>query len=65
LEVQEKLLNVAAVAEWLSVTQAVVYRMVANGELPAIRVGQERIRFRPKDINAYLDRHSVNPKAAA
>lgn len=49
-----RFLTVAEVASIMRVSKMTVYRMVHNGELPAVRVGRS---FRvPQDaVNAYLD----------
>ncbi|MFN0155521.1 MAG: helix-turn-helix domain-containing protein [Gaiella sp.] len=49
------LLSVAALAEHLDVSTRTVWRLVAAGEIPTVRVG-ERIRFRPDDVERYLAR---------
>jgi excisionase family DNA binding protein len=43
------------VAAYLGIGRTSVYRLVASGELKAVRVGQ-RLRFRPEDVDAYLER---------
>ncbi|MCA9034543.1 MAG: helix-turn-helix domain-containing protein [Planctomycetaceae bacterium] len=55
-EKQERLLTVAEVAEWLSVSNSLVYQIVDSGKLPVYRIGNGRgaIRFRPDDIEDYL-----------
>lgn len=50
------LLRVNEVAQLLSIGRRTVYTLVAAGELPAVRVG-ERLRFRPREIDAYLERN--------
>lgn len=49
------LLTVNDLARHLGISKWTVYRLVRSNELPAVRVG-ERIRFRPGDIDAYLER---------
>ena len=41
----------------LKVSRGTVYKLVNRGELPAVRVG-ERLRFRPADVDRYLERGS-------
>jgi excisionase family DNA binding protein len=53
----ENLLTVNELASHLRISKWQVYRLVRARELPAVRVG-ERIRFRPVDINDYLERGS-------
>ncbi len=49
------LLRVNDAAAFLAIGRRTVYTLVAAGELPAVRVG-ERMRFRPEELEAYLDR---------
>jgi excisionase family DNA binding protein len=49
------LLTVNDLAGMLRIGRAQVYRLVAAGEISTVRVGT-RIRFRPKDVDAYLER---------
>jgi len=51
------LLTIAELARLLGIGRTTVYRLVNTGELRAVRVG-ERLRFRPEDVNAYLERES-------
>ena len=54
---RKQLLTVADVATWLSVSSSLVYQLVESGKLPVYRIGNGRgaIRFRPGDIESYLD----------
>ena len=47
------LLTVREVAEALRVRPVTVYRLVARGEMPAVRVSNA-IRVRPEDLEAYI-----------
>ena len=58
-----RLLDVNAVAERLGVSRQTVYRMTWRGDLPASRVG-ERLRYRPSDVDDYIDRNRVQTGAA-
>jgi excisionase family DNA binding protein len=49
------LLTVNDVALTLAISRDSVYRLVRQGALNPVRVG-ERLRFRQSDIDAYLDR---------
>jgi excisionase family DNA binding protein len=51
------LLTVNMVAELLAISRDTVYRLVRQGDLVPCRVG-ERLRFRPEDVDAYLERGS-------
>lgn len=50
-----RLLTVRSVAEQLSVSTRTVHRWVANGTLPATRVGPNRlIRIDPRDLKKII-----------
>lgn len=46
-------LTVAEVAALMRVSKMTVYRLVHNGDVPAVRVGRS-FRVREKDVHAYL-----------
>ena len=48
-----KFLTVAEVAAMMRVSKMTVYRLVHNGELPAVRVGRS-FRVQEKDVHDYL-----------
>ena len=48
-----KFLTVAEVAGMMRVSKMTVYRLVHNGELPAVRVGRS-FRVVEEDVNEYL-----------
>ena len=48
-----KFLTVAEVATMMRVSKMTVYRLVHNGELPAVRVGRS-FRVSEEDVNEYL-----------
>ncbi|MET1058064.1 MAG: helix-turn-helix domain-containing protein [Nocardioides sp.] len=50
-----KFLTIAEVASMMRVSKMTVYRLVHNGELPAVRVGRS-FRVTEQDANAYLQR---------
>ncbi len=52
------LLNVAEVADYLSMSEKSVRRLIAAGTLPEIRMGSV-IRLRKSDLDAYIDRCAV------
>lgn len=54
------LLTVAEVAELFRVSSMTVYRLIRNGELPAVRVGRS-YRVREDDLQAYLQAQVVDP----
>jgi excisionase family DNA binding protein len=50
-----KFMTVAEVAAMMRVSKMTVYRLVHNGELPAVRVGRS-FRVTEDDVNEYLRR---------
>jgi excisionase family DNA binding protein len=54
-----ELLDVQTVAARLNVNPRTVLRMVGREEIPAIRVAR-RLRFRPDDLETYLQTHLSN-----
>jgi excisionase family DNA binding protein len=52
----ERLLTVNEIADRLAISRDTVYRLVRSGDLHTVRVG-ERLRFRPPEIDAYLERN--------
>ncbi|GAA4684271.1 helix-turn-helix domain-containing protein [Nocardioides nanhaiensis] len=48
-------LTIAEVAAMMRVSKMTVYRLVHNGDLPALRVGRS-FRVREKDVDVYLQR---------
>jgi excisionase family DNA binding protein len=55
IELPNRSLDVYEVAAYLKCCAATVRREVQRGRLPSSRIGQ-RLRFRPEDVRAYLDR---------
>ncbi len=55
------LLTVAEVADLFRVSSMTVYRLIRNGELPAVRVGRS-YRVREDDLQAYLQAQVVDPE---
>ena len=51
------LMTVSEVAERLNVSTSLVYQLVESGKLPVCRIGNGRgaIRFRPQDIDQFID----------
>ena len=52
---QVKFLTIAEVAGMMRVSKMTVYRIVHNGDLPAVRVGRS-FRVTEKDVNEYIQR---------
>lgn len=55
------LLTVAEVADLFRVSSMTVYRLIRNGDLPAVRVGRS-YRVREDDLQAYLQAQVVDPE---
>lgn len=53
------IMTVPEVARYLRVHAITVYRMIRQGELPAIRVGRGW-RFKKEDIERWLQEHEAN-----
>jgi excisionase family DNA binding protein len=51
------LLTIGELAMLLGIGRTTAYRLVNSGAIRSVRVG-ERLRFRPEDIEAYLERGS-------
>ena len=54
------LLSVENVASILAVKRRFVYRLVAQGRIPFVRVGRY-IRFRPEAIDSWMEARSTVP----
>ena len=54
----EQLLTLEQVAEYLNVDKFTVYRLIADRDLPAFKVGNQW-RFKKKLIENWLERHST------
>jgi len=52
------LLTVSEVANAMRVSNMTVYRLIKNGELPAVRVGKN-YRLRETDLERFLEERSV------
>jgi len=50
---EARLLTVNEVADLLRVSRMTVYRLIKNGEMPALRVGRN-YRLREEDVHNYL-----------
>jgi excisionase family DNA binding protein len=51
----DRLLTVQDLAQQLKVKPTWVYFQVESGVLPFVRLGKRYVRFRQRDINAYLE----------
>jgi len=56
---ESKFLTVAEVATMMRVSKMTVYRLLHNGELPAVRVGRS-FRVRETDVHEYLRKSFFN-----
>ena len=59
----DHLLTVAEVAATMRVSNMTVYRLIKNGDLPALRVGKN-YRIRESDVDVYLSDRSVQVEGA-
>lgn len=57
------LLTVREVADTMRVSTMTVYRLIRDGDMPAIRVGKH-FRLRTEDVDAFLDARMVNTVGA-
>jgi excisionase family DNA binding protein len=51
----ERLMSVRAVCDLLGVSRQSVYRLVAKGSLPVVKI-HDRTLFRPRDVEALIER---------
>lgn len=51
----EGLLSPRSAADWLDTSRATVYRLMASGDVPFVRLGNQR-RIRVTDLEAYVSR---------
>ena len=59
----DRLLTVAEVVATMRVSNMTVYRLIKNGDLPALRVGKN-YRIRESDVDVYLSDRSVQVEGA-
>jgi excisionase family DNA binding protein len=52
--VHSRLLRIEDVADRLSVSRSMAWKLIATGELRSIRIGRA-VRIRPADLEAFLD----------
>lgn len=58
------LIGSVQVAEWLGMSREQVWRLWASGKLPGYRFDRN-LRFDPRDVQAFLDRHYSGNRAVA
>jgi excisionase family DNA binding protein len=54
-----KLLKGTEIAEVLNISKAYAYRLIAEGEIPSIRI-RRTVRVRPEDLEFFIER-SMHP----
>lgn len=52
------LLKLADVAKWLGVSKQYVAALVRSGDIPVIQLGPKTMRFRPEDLEKWLEKLS-------
>ena len=57
----EACLTMDEVLGYLKVTSRTIYRLIRNGDLPAMRVGRQW-RFRRQDLDAWIERQRQAPR---
>ncbi|MEW6740909.1 MAG: helix-turn-helix domain-containing protein [Nitrospirota bacterium] len=61
----ERLITVDEVAEMLGFTTQGVYSLVFKKKIPAVKISKRALRFRPSDIEAWLQEKTQQPVQAA
>jgi excisionase family DNA binding protein len=56
---RQSFLTTEQVLGYLNITPRTIYRLIRNGELPAIRIGRQW-RFRRADLDRWVERQSAN-----
>jgi excisionase family DNA binding protein len=51
-----KLMDVKSTADLLTISESMVYKLAANGELTCVRIG-DCVRFRQEDIENYIQKN--------
>jgi excisionase family DNA binding protein len=59
----DRLLTAAELAATMGVSNMTVYRLIRNGDLPALRVGKN-YRIRESDVDVFLSDRSVQVEGA-
>jgi excisionase family DNA binding protein len=52
-----KLMDVKSTADLLTISESMVYKLAANGELTCVRIG-DCVRFRQDDIDNYIQKNT-------
>lgn len=57
-----ELMTARELADHLKLKERAIYRMVANREIPYIKLGYKILRFDPSEIAKHLGRVTIKPK---
>ena len=60
----EPLLSADEVAAYFSVSPTTIYRLAAQGELPAIEIAPRVLRFKVQDVREFLERRTRHARAS-
>ncbi|MBB4843382.1 excisionase family DNA binding protein [Paucibacter oligotrophus] len=59
LQLQDALLRMQTVTQATGLSAATIYRKVAAGELPVVKMGKRCTRFRASDVRAFIQAQGV------
>lgn len=59
LQLQDALLKMQTVTQATGLSAATIYRKVAAGELPIVKMGKRCTRFRAADVRAFIQAQGV------
>jgi prophage regulatory protein len=59
LQLQDALLKMQTVTQATGLSAATIYRKVAAGELPIVKMGKRCTRFRAADVRAFIHAQGV------
>jgi excisionase family DNA binding protein len=57
----DKLLHVIQVSEKLNCSKPTVYKLVEDGELKGIKIGERGLRISKKSLDEFLKRKTIKP----
>lgn len=60
LQLQDALLRMQTVTQATGLSVTTIYRKVAAGELPMVKMGKRCIRFRAADVRAFIQAQGVS-----
>lgn len=55
----ETLLTAREVAQYLKLSKSKVYYLIAQKEIPHVRIGKRNVRIRQTDLQVWLEKSSV------